>query len=150
MDDFSIKPGYPNMYGLIGGEANAIQGGKRMLSSMTPTIVEKDGKLFMVLGSPGGATIITSVFQTIINVVDKGMGMQKAVSAPRFHHQWLPDVISYEQKGFDNQVLQTLEKMGHKLEKRVAIGRVDAILVKPDGNYEGGADPRGDDKAIGY
>jgi len=150
MDDFSIKPGYPNMYGLIGGEANAIEGGKRMLSSMTPTIVEKNGKLFMVVGSPGGSTIITSVFQTIVNVVDKGMDMQKAVSFPRFHHQWLPDVISYEQNGFDSKVLQTLEKMGHKLEKRGAIGRVDAILVNPDGSYQGGADPRGDDKTVGY
>ena len=150
MDDFSIKPGYPNMYGLIGGEANAIQGGKRMLSSMTPTIVEKNGKLFMVVGSPGGSTIITSVFQTIVNVVDKGMDMQKAVSTPRFHHQWLPDVINYEQNGFENQVLQALIKMGHKLEKRDAIGRVDAILVNPDGSYQGGADPRGDDKAVGY
>ncbi len=150
MDDFSIKPGFSNMYGLIGGEANAIQGEKRMLSSMTPTIIEKDGKLFMVLGSPGGATIITSVFQTIINVVDKGMGLQQAVSAPRFHHQWLPDVISYEQKSFDEKTLQSLEKMGHKLEKRGAIGRVDAILVNPYRSYEGGADPRGDDKATGY
>jgi len=150
MDDFSIKPGYPNMFGLIGGDANAIQGEKRMLSSMTPTIIEKDGKPFMVVGSPGGATIITSVFQTIINVIDKGMGMQQAVTEPRFHHQWLPDVISYEQSGFDGQTIQKLEKMGHKTEKRWSIGRVDAILVKPDGSYEGGADPRGDDKAVGY
>ncbi len=150
MDDFSIKPGYPNIYGLIGGEANSIKSGKRMLSSMTPTIVEKDGKLFMVVGSPGGSTIITSVFQTIVNVIDKGMDMQKAVSSPRFHHQWFPDVISYEQNGFDSKVLQTLEKMGHKLEKRGAIGRVDAILVNQDGSYQGGADPRGDDRAVGY
>ncbi|MFN8254587.1 MAG: gamma-glutamyltransferase [Bacteroidales bacterium] len=150
MDDFSIKPGYPNMFGLIGGEANAIEGNKRMLSSMTPTIIEKDGKLFMIVGSPGGSTIITSVFQTIVNVIDKGMDIQKAVSTPRFHHQWLPDVVSYEQNGFDKNLLSELEKMGHRFESRFSIGRVDAILVKPDGTYEGGADPRGDDIAVGY
>ena len=150
MDDFSIKPGFPNIYGLLGGEVNAIQGEKRMLSSMTPTILEKDGNLFMVVGSPGGSTIITSVFQTIVNVIDKGMGMQEAVSSPRFHHQWYPDVISIEKDKFDMQVLQNLERIGHKMEERWAIGRVDAILLKPDGSYEGGADPRGDDKAVGY
>ena len=150
MDDFSIKPGYPNMYGLVGGEANAIEAGKRMLSSMTPTIVEKDSKLFMVVGSPGGSTIITSVFQNIINVVDKKMGMQESVSAPRFHHQWLPDQIYYEEGSFSTELLNELEKKGHQLKGRDPIGRVDAILVLPDGRLEGGADPRGDDKAIGY
>jgi gamma-glutamyltranspeptidase / glutathione hydrolase len=150
MDDFSIKPGYPNLYGLVGGEANAIEGGKRMLSSMTPTIVEKDGKLFMVVGSPGGSTIITSVLQNIVNVIDKGMGMQQSVDAPRFHHQWLPDQIYYEKDGFSAELLSELEKKGHQLKERGFIGRVDAILVLPDGRLEGGADWRGDDKAVGY
>ena len=102
MDDFSIKPGYPNMYGLVGGEANSVQPGKRMLSSMTPTIVEKDGKLFLVLGSPGGSTIPTTVFQVIVNVIDFGMNIQQAVDAGRFHHQWLPDWISYEKNAIDS------------------------------------------------
>ncbi|KYG79658.1 gamma-glutamyltranspeptidase [Roseivirga seohaensis] len=150
MDDFSVKPGVPNMYGLVGGEANAIAPGKRMLSSMTPTIVSKDGKLFMVVGTPGGSTIITSVFQTIINVVDFGMGMQEAVTAPRFHHQWLPDQITYERDGLSAEVIQALEAKGHKFRTTGGIGRVDAILVMPNGKLEAGADPRGDDAASGF
>ncbi len=150
MDDFSIKPGYPNMFGLIGGEANAIVPGKRMLSSMTPTILEKDGELMMVVGSPGGATIITSVFQTIINVVDHNMDMQQAVNALRFHHQWRPDIITSEEGNFTQEVLERLELFGHKIKYRKSIGRVDAILILPDGSLEGGADPRGDDMASGY
>ena len=150
MDDFSIKPGFPNMFGLIGGEANAIEPGKRMLSSMTPTIVERDGKLLMVVGSPGGATIITSVFQNIVNVLDYGMGMQESVNATRFHHQWLPDSIRYEANEPDTQTLKNLRNMGHAFKKRGSIGRVDAILVLPDQTLEGGADPRGDDTAVGY
>lgn len=150
MDDFSIKPGYPNIYGLIGREANAIEPGKRMLSSMTPTIITRKGRLFMVVGSPGGSTIITSVFQTILNVIDHGMTMQEAVSAGRFHHQWLPDVIQYEPMAFDTLTIQKLAEMGHHFKKTEKIGRVDAILVWPDGKFEGGADPRGDDKAKGY
>ncbi|WP_268124273.1 gamma-glutamyltransferase [Roseivirga pacifica] len=150
MDDFSIKPGTPNMYGLVGGEANAIQPGKRMLSSMTPTIVTKGDKLYMVVGTPGGSTIITSVFQTILNVVEWDMGMQEAVEAPRFHHQWLPDGIMYERDGFDQATLDALKAKGHEFFDRGAIGRVDAILVLPDGKLEGGADPRGDDKAAGF
>lgn len=150
MDDFSIKPGTPNMYGLVGGEANAIAPGKRMLSSMTPTIITKDGKLFMVVGTPGGSTIITSVFQTILNVIEWDMGMQEAVEAPRFHHQWLPDGIAVERNGFDPKVRGELVQMGHEFFERTAIGRVDAILVLPDGKLEGGADPRGEDKAEGF
>jgi len=150
MDDFSIKPGFPNMFGLVGGEANSIQPQKRMLSSMTPTIVEKDGKLFMVVGTPGGSTIITSVFQTIINVLDFGMGMQEAVDAKRFHHQWKPDNIFMERGGIDSLVVIDLEAKGHEFYQRGSIGRVDAILILPDGTMEAGADARGDDVASGY
>ena len=150
MDDFSSKPGYPNYYGLLGGEANSIQPGKRMLSSMTPTIVEKNEKLYMVVGSPGGSTIITSVFQVLLNVIEFDMDMQSAVDAGRFHHQWMPDEIAYEADRFDTVLLKNLENMGHSLKVRNSIGRVDAIRVLPGRIYEGGADKRGDDTAAGY
>ncbi len=150
MDDFSIKPGYPNSFGLIGGKANAIEPGKRMLSSMTPTIVEKNGKLFMVVGSPGGSTIITSVFQTILNVTEHGMSMQDAVNAGRFHHQWKPDMIFYEANAFTPSDTLALKDMGYVLYMRGSIGRVDAVRVTEDGQKETGADPRGDDTAAGY
>lgn len=150
MDDFSVKPGAPNMYGLVGGEANAIAPNKRMLSSMTPTIVEKDGKLFMVVGTPGGSTIITSVFQTIINVIDFDMTMQQAVAAKKFHHQWLPDEVYVEKDALDSLTTEKLKAKGYQIAPRGAIGRVDAILKTKWGYYQGGADPRGDDKAIGY
>ncbi|KLT66184.1 gamma-glutamyltransferase [Pedobacter sp. BMA] len=150
MDDFSVKPGAPNMYGLVGGEANAIAPNKRMLSSMTPTIIEKDGKLFMVVGTPGGSTIITSVFQTIINVIDFDMGMQPAVAAKKFHHQWLPDEVYVEKDAIDSVAVEKLKAKGYKIVPRGAIGRVDAILKTKWGYYQGGADPRGDDKAVGY
>ncbi|CAM3268567.1 gamma-glutamyltransferase [Empedobacter stercoris] len=150
MDDFSVKPGTPNLYGLVGGKANAIEPSKRMLSSMTPSILEKDGKLFMVVGTPGGSTIITSVFQAIINVVDFGMTMQEAVAAPRFHHQWLPDQIDYEPNAISENVRESLKQKGYVLKERKPYGRVDGILVNTDGTYQAGADPRGDDKAIGY
>jgi len=150
MDDFSSKPAYPNIYGLIGGEANSVQAGKRMLSSMTPTIIEKDQKLYMVLGSPGGSTIITSVFQTILNVIEYGMNMQEAVDAARFHHQWMPDLIYFEEKGADTLLIQKLEMMGHKTRLRSSIGRVDAIRILPEGSMEAGADPRGDDTACAF
>ena len=150
MDDFSVKPGTPNLYGLVGGKANAIEPSKRMLSSMTPSILEKDGKLFMVVGTPGGSTIITSVFQAILNVVDFGMTMQEAVAAPRFHHQWLPDQIDYEPNAISENVRESLKQKGYTLKERKTYGRVEGILVNTDGTYQAGADPRGDDKAIGY
>jgi gamma-glutamyltranspeptidase/glutathione hydrolase len=149
MDDFSVKPGIPNQFGLVGAEANAIAPEKRMLSSMTPTIIEKDGKLFMVVGSPGGATIITAVYQTILNVVEHQMNMQEAVNASKTHHQWLPDLILYEENKLDTQVINKLKKLGHQMEARSAIGKMDAVLILPNGKMQGGADPRGDDKAVG-
>ncbi len=150
MDDFSSKPGYPNMYGLIGGEANKIEPKKRMLSSMTPTIVEKEGDLYMTLGTPGGSTIITSVVQTILNVHEFEMTMNEAVNSPRFHHQWKPDSIRIELDYFDKKVKEQLIKSGYKLNDKGAIGRVDGILVRADKMLEGGADKRGDDTAVGF
>jgi gamma-glutamyltranspeptidase/glutathione hydrolase len=150
MDDFSEKPGVPNMFGLIGGKANSIQPNKRMLSSMTPTIVEKDGKLFMVVGTPGGSTIITSVFQAILNVIEFDQGMQQAVNSKRFHSQWMPDTVVMESGALDTLTRQKLEKKGYKMVNIKSIGRVDAILKTKWGYYEGGADPRGDDTKLGW
>ena len=150
MDDFSEKPGVPNMFGLTGGKANSIQPNKRMLSSMTPTIVEKDGKLFMVVGSPGGATIITSVFQTILDVIEFDQSMQGAVNSKRFHSQWMPDEVDVESGALDTITRQKLEKKGYKIKDHRPIGRVDAILKTKWGYYEGGADPRGDDTKLGW
>ncbi len=152
MDDFSAKPGEPNMFGLVGNEANSIAPQKRMLSSMTPTIVEKNGKLFMVVGSPGGSTIITSVLQTILNVYEYRLSMQEAVDAPRFHHQWLPDLITFEPNTFDTKTFETLKSKGYLINEKTTpvIGKVDAILVLPNKKLEGGADFRGDDKAVGF
>ena len=151
MDDFSSKSGVPNVFGVTGGTANKIEPNKRMLSAMSPTILEKDGKLLMVVGSPGGSTIITSVFQMILNVIEHNMGMQEAVDARRVHSQWLPDAIIPERGALAGQDSLTLTKMGHKLMPRPNIGRVDAILVRPDRKLEGGADrTRSDDTARGY
>jgi gamma-glutamyltranspeptidase/glutathione hydrolase len=150
MDDFSVKPGFPNMYGLVGGEANSIQPAKRMLSSMTPVIIERDGKLFMVLGSPGGSTIPTSVLQVIMNVIDYNMNIRQAVDTGRFHHQWLPDYISYETNSLDSSTVIKLRKIGHELRQRSSIGRVNAIMILPDGRKTGGADRRGNNSACGY
>ena len=152
MDDFSAKPGTPNLFGLIGGNANAIAPQKRMLSSMTPTLVEKDNKLWMTLGTPGGSTIITSVLQTILNVYEFNMSMQQAVNAPRFHHQWLPDIVKVEATSLDAKTIKELENKGYIIDYKNAsnIGRVDAILVLSDGSLEAGADKRGDDIAVGF
>lgn len=150
MDDFSAKPGEPNMFGLIGGAANKIEPEKRMLSSMTPTIVSKNGELKMVLGTPGGSTIITTVLQTILNQTIYGMTMQEAVSAPRFHHQWLPDEIMLEPKGFSPEVIKALKQKGYNISEKnnIILGKMDAIRVLEDQSLEAGADPRGDDSAV--
>jgi len=150
MDDFSVKPGSPNMYGLVGGDANAIYPGKRMLSSMTPVIVEKDGKLFMVAGSPGGSTIPTTVFQVVTNVIDYGMPLRQAVDTSRFHNQWLPDNVAYEKNSLGTTVLEELRMMGYNMKERGAIGSVNAIMVSSDGKIEGCGDRRGDNSACGY
>ena len=151
MDDFSIKPGYPNMYGLVGGEINSIEPEKRMLSSMTPTIVEQNGKLSLILGSPGGPTIITSVLQTILNFYEYGFDIQKSVDLPRFHHIWLPDKIFYEDKIMTNKTKAELINKDYILNSTHGfIGRVDAIHVDDNNFFHSGADKRGDDASSAY
>ncbi|WP_205510765.1 gamma-glutamyltransferase [Longitalea arenae] len=149
MDDFSIKPGVPNMYGAIGADANAIAPGKRMLSSMTPTIVLKNNKPFIVAGTPGGTTITTSVFQTLINILEFDMSTEDAVNKPKFHHQWLPDEIFVE-ADFPQAVRQQLQQMGYKVTQRGSIGRTEVIRIDENGHFEAVADKRGDDSAAGY
>ena len=152
MDDFSSKPGHPNIFGLVGSQANSIAPRKRMLSSMTPTIIEKNGKLWMVLGSPGGSTIITTVLQTFLNVHEFGMGMQEAVSKPRFHHQGLPDELVLEPDGFSEQIISRLRIMGYPIHEKKSrvIGKVNAIKILENGQLEAGADPRGEEAARGF
>lgn len=150
MDDFSAKAGSPNLYGLIGSKANEIQPNKRMLSSMTPTIVEENGQLKMVVGTPGGSTIITSVFQVVLNTLEMGMNMQQAVEYPRFHHQWLPEKITIEPKRFSEEQQIRLQTKGYTFSPVSAIGLVEGILVLPNGNLQGGADSRGDDTVSAY
>jgi gamma-glutamyltranspeptidase/glutathione hydrolase len=150
MDDFAAKTGVPNAYGLIGGDANAIEPRKRPLSSMTPTIVLRDGKLHMVLGAPGGSRIITAVLQVFLNVADFGMNIQRAIDAPRFHHQWKPDALSLEE-GFSPDTIALLQSRGHTVNTVTPgeLGRVEAIVVD-DGWVQGGTDRRGHGKAAGY
>jgi gamma-glutamyltranspeptidase/glutathione hydrolase len=149
MDDFSMKPGVPNMYGAIGGAANAIRPGKRMLSSMTPTLVLKKDLPFLVVGTPGGTTITTSVFQTLINIIEFNMSTEDAVNKPKFHHQWMPDTL-YLEKGFPDSVVTQLQKMGYKTVQRESIGRTEVIKISSSGSIEAVADGRGDDDAEGY
>jgi len=149
MDDFSVKPGVPNMYGAVGGEANAIAPGKRMLSSMTPTIVLKNGQAYIVAGTPGGTTITTSVFQTLVNIIDFDLSTEDAVNKPKFHHQWLPDQLDVE-KDFPQEVITRLEAMGYKINQRSQIGRTEVIKILADKSIEAVADKRGDDAAEGF
>jgi gamma-glutamyltranspeptidase/glutathione hydrolase len=149
MDDFSVKPGVPNMFGAVGAEANAIAPGKRMLSSMTPTIVLKKGRPFLIVGTPGGTTITTSVFQTLVDVLEFDMSTEDAVNKPKFHHQWMPDQI-YVEKDFPLALRTQLESMGYKIVQRESIGRTEVIKIQPNGRIEAVGDRRGDDSAEGF
>jgi gamma-glutamyltranspeptidase / glutathione hydrolase len=149
MDDFSAKPGVPNLYGAIGAEANAIAPGKRMLSSMTPTIVLKNNKPFLVIGTPGGTTIITSVYQTLLDIIEFNLTTNDAVNKPKFHHQWLPDRIDVE-KDFPEDVRDKLIKMGYRINESEPIGRTEVIKISRPKKVEAVADNRGDDSAEGY
>jgi gamma-glutamyltranspeptidase/glutathione hydrolase len=151
MDDFSVKPGVPNQFGLTGSEANKIEPGKRMVSSMSPTILLKDNKPYLIIGSPGGSTISTIVLQVLMNAVDFGMDIQQAIDMPRIHHQWLPDRIDYEKFGLSADVLSSLKLMGHIIGEEIILGRVEGILADYNQNiFYGATDPRGYGAAIGY
>jgi gamma-glutamyltranspeptidase/glutathione hydrolase len=149
MDDFSVKPGVANMYGALGTAANAIAPGKRMLSSMTPTIVLRDKKPYIIVGTPGGTTITTSVFQSLINILEFKMSAEDAVNKPKFHHQWMPDEV-YVENDFPAATIEKLKAMGYKIVKRGAIGRTELIMIHANGKIEAIADKRGDDAAAGF
>ena len=149
MDDFSSKPGVPNMFGLLGNEANAIQPSKRPLSSMTPSIILKDNKPFLILGTPGGSTIITTVLQNFLNVTLHDMTIKEAIDAPRFHSQWMPDLIEYEKNSLSKKIIKQLKEMGHSLDLRGNIGEANGIMIDENG-FWGGADKRGENTAVGY
>jgi gamma-glutamyltranspeptidase/glutathione hydrolase len=150
MDDFAAAPGVPNVYGLVGAEANAIAPRKTPLSSMAPTIVTENGRLYLATGSPGGSTIITTVLQIVLNVLEYGMNAGAAVAAPRIHHQWLPDQLRVEPFGLDVATLEELRRRGHQIHEQFPWGNANAILVRADGSLEGAADPRGEGASTGY
>jgi gamma-glutamyltranspeptidase/glutathione hydrolase len=149
MDDFSIKPGVPNMYGALGGEANAIQPGKRMLSSMTPTLVTKNNQPYITIGTPGGTTIPNQVYEGLVNIIDHKMSIKAAIDAPRFHHQHMPDVVSVE-ADFPEATINALKEKGYTITKRGAFGRMDGVMILPNGNRIAAGDKRGDDSVAGY
>jgi len=149
MDDFSIKPGVPNMYGALGGEANAIQPGKRMLSSMTPTLVTKNNQPYITIGTPGGTTIPNQVYEGLVNIIDHKMSLKAAIDAPRFHHQHIPDLVNVE-ADFPEQTINTLKEKGYTITKRGAFGRMDGVMILPNGNRVAAGDKRGDDSVAGY
>jgi gamma-glutamyltranspeptidase/glutathione hydrolase len=149
MDDFSVKPGAPNMYGALGGEANSIQPGKRMLSSMTPTLVTLNGKPYITIGSPGGTTIPNQVFEGLVNIIDHKMSLKESIDAPRFHHQWIPDVVGVE-SDFPEATVKALEAKGYKIVKRGRFGRMDGVIISKNGKRTAAGDKRGDDSVAGY
>ena len=149
MDDFSIKPGVPNMYGALGGEANAIQPGKRMLSSMTPTLVTKNNQPYITIGTPGGTTIPNQVYEGLVNIIDHKMSLKAAIDAPRFHHQHIPDNLNVE-ADFPEKTIITLKEKGYIVNKRGAFGRMDGVMILPNGNRVAAGDKRGDDSVAGY
>jgi gamma-glutamyltranspeptidase/glutathione hydrolase len=149
MDDFSVKPGVPNMYGALGGEANAIQPGKRMLSSMTPTLVIKNNQPYITIGTPGGTTIPNQVYEGLVNIIDHKMSLKAAIDAPRFHHQHIPDNLTVE-ADFPEKTINALKEKGYIVNKRGAFGRMDGIMILPNGNRVAAGDKRGDDSVAGY
>jgi gamma-glutamyltranspeptidase/glutathione hydrolase len=149
MDDFSVKPGVPNMFGALGGEANAIAPGKRMLSSMTPTLVTVNNKAYLTIGSPGGTTIPNQIYEGLINMIDFKMSLKQSIDASRFHHQWIPDQIQVE-ADFPDATIQALKKQGYKVNQRGYFGRMDGIRILPNGKIEAAGDKRGDDSVAGY